>query len=109
MAMAICIKAVSHFSKVNIMCMHVCYHTLIIKIKNMGQSANKSATGGAPRPNTGSRGACRSVNHAVQSAGACLPEPPATKKNALATTTGRPRKEALNALNPPGGSSDYLP
>ncbi|RAL40873.1 hypothetical protein DM860_008571 [Cuscuta australis] len=67
----------------------------------MGQSANQSATGGAPRPNTGSRGACRSVNHAVQSAGACLPEPPATKKNALATTTGRPRKEALNALNSP--------
>ncbi|KAF8671265.1 hypothetical protein HU200_049971 [Digitaria exilis] len=60
-------------------------------------SARGSAGGGAPRRITRSR-VSSSATSAAPSASACPPEPTATRKPAPATTTGRPRKEDLNAL-----------
>ncbi|KAE8021682.1 hypothetical protein FH972_007553 [Carpinus fangiana] len=64
-------------------------------------NAHRNARGGAARPNTTSH-ACSSVRSAAKSACACLRGITGTKLCALATTTGRPRKEAPSALEMEG-------
>ncbi|XVF16621.1 hypothetical protein REPUB_Repub10bG0048300 [Reevesia pubescens] len=60
-------------------------------------NAHHSARGGAARPNTTSP-ACSSVRNAARNACVFLQGIMATKLCALATTTGRPRKEDPSAL-----------
>ncbi|KAK9925078.1 hypothetical protein M0R45_033419 [Rubus argutus] len=62
-----------------------------------GNNAHHSAQGGAARPNTTSP-ACSSARNAVASACVSPRGIMETKLCALATTTGRPRKEDQNAL-----------
>ncbi|XVF58272.1 hypothetical protein PTKIN_Ptkin07bG0051700 [Pterospermum kingtungense] len=62
------------------------------------QNAHHSARGGAARPNTISL-ACSSVRNAAANACVCPLDIMETKLCALATTTGRPRKEDPSALN----------
>ena len=72
-------------------------------ITNMDQgvsratNAHHSAQGGAARPNTTSL-ACSSARNAAASACVCPQVSMGTRLCALATTTGRPRKEDPNAL-----------
>ncbi|XVE68140.1 hypothetical protein DITRI_Ditri09bG0045400 [Diplodiscus trichospermus] len=61
------------------------------------QNAHHSARGGAARPNTISH-ACSSVRNAAANASVFLQGIMGTKLCALATTTGRPRKEDPSAL-----------
>lgn len=63
------------------------------------QNAPHNARGGAGEPSTRSR-ACSSVTSAAGSACACLRGIMVIKPCALATTTGRPRKEDPSALKP---------
>lgn len=61
------------------------------------QNAHHNARGGAEKHST-TRRACFSVRSAVGNACACLLGIMATKLCALATTTGRPRKEDPSVL-----------
>ncbi|KAG4926437.1 hypothetical protein JHK82_052236 [Glycine max] len=61
-------------------------------------NAHHNAQGGVARPSTTSP-ACFSVRSVVGSAYVCHRGIMGTKQCALATTTGRPRKEDPNALN----------
>ncbi|XAR73540.1 hypothetical protein NMG60_11007531 [Bertholletia excelsa] len=61
------------------------------------QIAGQDVRTGARQRRTRSR-ACSSASSAVPSACACRRGLPATSKRALATTTGRPKKAAPNAL-----------
>ncbi|KAH1192643.1 hypothetical protein HKD37_19G052611 [Glycine soja] len=62
------------------------------------KNAHHNAQGGVARPSTTSP-ACFSVRSVVGSAYVCHRGIMGTKQCALATTTGRPRKEDPNALN----------
>ena len=62
------------------------------------QIANPNVRIVARRHHTRSR-ACSSARSVVQHASAFLLAPMATNKSALATTIGRPKKEAPNALD----------
>ncbi|CAN0901680.1 hypothetical protein LINGRAHAP2_LOCUS21555 [Linum grandiflorum] len=61
-------------------------------------NAGRSARGGVVERSTGSH-VCSSATSAAQSACACLLGSTGTRECALATTTGRPSKEAPSALN----------
>ncbi|KAE8675806.1 F-box protein [Hibiscus syriacus] len=60
-------------------------------------NAHRSAQGDVARPSTTNH-ACSSVRNAAGHACVCPQGITGTNKFALATTTGRPRKEAPNAL-----------
>ncbi|KAF7819709.1 hypothetical protein G2W53_025164 [Senna tora] len=71
------------------------------------KNAHHNALGDAREHNTTSP-ACSSVRNAVANACACLLAIMATKLCALATTTGRPRKEDQSALDHPYYCIPYL-
>ncbi|KAK1294169.1 hypothetical protein QJS10_CPA16g01280 [Acorus calamus] len=65
----------------------------------VAQSVLGRARSGAQRHSTTSH-ACSSARNAASSAGACRRGPMRTRKPVHATTTGRPKRAALNVLNP---------
>ncbi|KAL3526527.1 hypothetical protein ACH5RR_011183 [Cinchona calisaya] len=67
---------------------------------HQNRNARHNARGGAAGPSTTSH-ACSSVKSAAESACACPQAIMGTKPCALATTTGRPRKEDPSALRSP--------
>ncbi|XWS40878.1 hypothetical protein CRYUN_Cryun17cG0033800 [Craigia yunnanensis] len=71
-------------------------------------NVHHSARGGAARPNTISH-ACSSVRNAVRNACVFLQGIMGTKLCALATTTGRPRKEDPSALKLEESFPIFLP
>ncbi|RRT40010.1 hypothetical protein BHE74_00056512, partial [Ensete ventricosum] len=70
--------------------------SLTFVLNSSEQSAHLNARGGAPRRSTTSH-ACSSARSVAPSASACHRVSMATKENAPATTTGRPREEDPNA------------